>query len=347
MKRILFSLFVFLAATRWLGAHPASVNLFVNPNTNQLFALNTFAPGQFVRFGDIEVSAAAPGFGVTFPANNVALGASLDLEIVQDLLYWDGFGLGSTGVSIEFDAPEFDNEGNLNNSPVNAYSVSQSSGKLTGMHWGNYTGNNFWEAHSLYFMDSLEAPHGIYGMVVRVSSDLHVASDPTLIPFIYDPTTLDDPDGQWSSGQEANAITMLQEATDAHQIADLNVDGHVDTEDIDALVAVSAAGTHLPAFDLTGDGDVDQNDILEWLSQAGTAKTPLQRSPFCRATLTWMARSMVRTSSAGTTPSLHRMPPGHLAISTVMDSSTARILLSGITTNFPRWTQGLLSYPSQ
>lgn len=44
-------------------------------------------------------------------------------------------------------------------------------------------------------------------------------------------------------------------------------------DDIDALVAESAAGTNDPAFDLTGDGLVDLNDITDpddgWLRQAG------------------------------------------------------------------------------
>ena len=261
-------------------AHPGSINLFVNTSTNQLYVLETFAPGQFVRFGDIEVSSATPGFGINFhEPSNVQIGTSFDLDIVQDLLYWDGNGLASTTVAIEFDAPPWDNEGNINNSPVPAYSVSQNSGLQTGMHWGNYSGNNFWEAHSTYFMDSLDAPHGIYGIVMRMRADVHEDTEPILIPFIYDPTSLDDPDGQWTPGEEADAITLLREATAAHYIADLNIDGHVDTDDIDLLVAESAAGTHTAAFDLTGDGLVDQMDIEEWLVQAGTAKTALSK-PF-------------------------------------------------------------------
>ncbi|MEM8678183.1 MAG: hypothetical protein AAGF97_02405 [Planctomycetota bacterium] len=258
-------------AGREAAAHPGSINMFVD-GSDQLYILDTFAPGQFVRFGDIEVSSATPGFGVNFPANGVTPGTSFDLEIVQDLFYWDGGGLGSTDVAIEFDAPPWDNEGNANNSPVSAYSISQSSGRQTGMHWGNYSGNNFWESHSTYFMDSLEAPHGIYGIVMRMQADLHVDTEPMLIPFIYDPTSLDDPDGQWSVAEEAAAIDLLRLATVAHERADLNIDGHVDTGDIDALAAEAAAGTNSPAFDLTGDGLVDQNDIEEWLVRAGTAK---------------------------------------------------------------------------
>lgn len=51
--------------------------------------------------------------------------------------------------------------------------------------------------------------------------------------------------------------------------ADFNDDGLYNYQDIDALVAEIAAGTHGLAFDLTGDGRVDLADRDHWLAAAG------------------------------------------------------------------------------
>ena len=50
---------------------------------------------------------------------------------------------------------------------------------------------------------------------------------------------------------------------------DFNNDGFWDCDDINALTAVTAAGTNDPSFDLTGDGLVNANDIDAWLAEAG------------------------------------------------------------------------------
>ena len=52
---------------------------------------------------------------------------------------------------------------------------------------------------------------------------------------------------------------------------DFDADGDYDCDDIDSLVAEIAAGTNDSAFDLTGEGDVDGNDLTAWLSEAGAA----------------------------------------------------------------------------
>ena len=52
---------------------------------------------------------------------------------------------------------------------------------------------------------------------------------------------------------------------------DFNGDTNWDCADIDALVAEMVAGTNNPDFDLTGDGDVDADDLAEWLVVGGAA----------------------------------------------------------------------------
>ena len=56
---------------------------------------------------------------------------------------------------------------------------------------------------------------------------------------------------------------------------DFNDDGLWNCADIDALTAVTAAGSNDPDFDLDGDGDVDFQDVEAWLTEGG-ANNPVQ-----------------------------------------------------------------------
>ena len=51
---------------------------------------------------------------------------------------------------------------------------------------------------------------------------------------------------------------------------DFNGDGNCTTDDVDLLVTEVVAGTNSPAFDLTGDGTVGQDDLDTWLRLAAT-----------------------------------------------------------------------------
>ncbi len=53
---------------------------------------------------------------------------------------------------------------------------------------------------------------------------------------------------------------------------DFNNDGMYDCADVDALVAVIVAGSNAAAFDLTGDGSVDNADLAAWLVEGGNAE---------------------------------------------------------------------------
>jgi hypothetical protein len=50
---------------------------------------------------------------------------------------------------------------------------------------------------------------------------------------------------------------------------DLNSDGAIDCADIDSLVAAIASGSSDTRFDLTGDGQIDNDDLTDWLANAG------------------------------------------------------------------------------
>ena len=115
-------------------------------------------------------------------------------------------------------------------------------------------------------MTPLNIEAGIYGVVVQVHSQLHDSTLPFVIPFVYDPNA------EWDPIQEQVGIDRLRAATTAINQTDLNQDGHLDTDDIDALVAEIAAGGTNPIFDLTKDEVVDTLDIEEWLALAGIAE---------------------------------------------------------------------------
>lgn len=55
--------------------------------------------------------------------------------------------------------------------------------------------------------------------------------------------------------------------------ADFDDDGQIDITDIDLLYGELATGTNSSAFDLDGNGLVDDDDLAAWLSQAGAAQS--------------------------------------------------------------------------
>ncbi len=55
---------------------------------------------------------------------------------------------------------------------------------------------------------------------------------------------------------------------------DFDVDGDYDCNDIDALVSEIAGGNHTASFDLSGDGQVDDADLMLWLAEAGSRNLP-------------------------------------------------------------------------
>ena len=59
---------------------------------------------------------------------------------------------------------------------------------------------------------------------------------------------------------------------------DFNSDGNYDCADVDALVADIATGMNTTSFDLTGDGMVDNDDLISWLGEAGEENLGAGRS---------------------------------------------------------------------
>ncbi len=247
-------------------AHPGAINLFVDTAAGgKLFPLPNYEPGAFVLYPGIELSSETPGITVTFPANGLAAGTRLDLEIQQGLLFWDGSNLTAPATSLRVQVPAADNEGHLIESPVSSYLVSEDSRVLQGMHWGTYSGNSFWEADGLFFLESMSAPHGVYGLVYRVNSVSYRSSEPFLVPFVFDPTN------RWTLAQRQEGIQLLKTAV-RPQSGDFDDDGDFDCGDVDSLVAAIGQTSPPLDFDLTWDGQVDGDDLEVWLADAGSAR---------------------------------------------------------------------------
>lgn len=260
-------------------AHQGAINVFVDPNgtvgqddvADQIYALEIFEIPELHFFGgnQPEISFDGPGLSINFPTQGVSAPAQLFVDISQDLKYWDGVGLADTAVGIRAQKPVSDNQGVVNNSPVEEYFVTTSSGWLTGMEWGTYSGANFWESHGQKFLEPVTAPAGIYGLVYTIRTPQHEDSEPFVIPYVYDPN------GEFDMVTVEVGVDRLRASTDAHALADLNRDGHVDVADLDLVVEDIAAGLNTPVFDLSGDGRVDSKDLLEWRTLGGTANLPI------------------------------------------------------------------------
>ena len=72
----------------------------------------------------------------------------------------------------------------------------------------------------------------------------------------------------------ANAVVLSDFQGMATPGGDFDNNGMLEGDDIDALVAAIAGGSMNVLFDLTGDGLVNQDDLMEWLAIAGAANLP-------------------------------------------------------------------------
>ena len=263
------SLLTVTSMSSFAVAHPGAINLYVNPNTNQLFPFQPFEAATMGLFAGIEISAQFPGFGVSFPANGVLVGETLEFETTIGLMYWDGSDVAPTDATMTIEGPTFDSDGNCiytmdggecqDDDIPNIFPIDRESINLSGLTWGTYSGTNFWEADGLYLLNPLDVPSGVYGLSVRIDSPSHEISDPFLFPFIFDPMQEFEPE------DEAVGIAKLTQTVRA----DFNYDGVHNVSDADLLVQDIASATNSPELDLNEDGVVTLEDLDVWLEVAG------------------------------------------------------------------------------
>jgi hypothetical protein len=203
---------LFSGMTGTLFGHGLPIDVLANSVTNRLFVIEGFEAGELELAPDIEISTSSPGLGVSFAGNGIAAGTAFQLEISQELLYWDGTAVASPTADLLVINPAF----------VSFYTVTGSSGEQTGLDWATYPGGSSWDAHGLYRLDSLSAPAGIYGLAARIAAVGYESTKPFLWPLVYDPSSL------WSASELANGMELLRSEISVPASTDFDGSGLTD-----------------------------------------------------------------------------------------------------------------------
>ena len=253
----LVCLLVLVSAQR-AAAHGTAINLFLQEPCNQIAVFPGFESGVINPAGGSVLFTDSPGFSVSSPVNGIPSRTELWLNVLEGLLYWDGSGLATSETQLTVVVPNI-----VGPSPVKQYDVTSSSGYQNNMFWGTYeppADEEFWDAHGVYLLDDETAQPGVYGLVLQLAAPGLVASDPILLPLVYDPQE------QWGVTELATARSLLEEAVTPLTGADFNRDSLVDSADLAIWqVHFGAAQNGLHACgDADGDGDVDGHDFLAW-----------------------------------------------------------------------------------
>lgn len=240
-----------------VAGHGTPINAYVHSATGQLAVFDGYEPGELESTEGSDIFTDAPGIGVSSPVNGIASGEPLRLNVVQGLLYWDGSEVASTVETLFIDWPD---DGGT--SPVEFYDVTAESGYQTGMLWGNYQpagGTSGWDAHGDYALESAIPQPGIYGVVLQLDSPSYIASEPFLVPLIYDPLA------SFGASEVAAGIAKLEAAIIPLPSADFDRNTEVDARDFEVwLAAYSTDIASQVQGDASGDGLVAGDDFLIW-----------------------------------------------------------------------------------
>ncbi|MEM7312304.1 MAG: hypothetical protein AAF497_04050 [Planctomycetota bacterium] len=269
LKDLMFSLsngrewaiLALLLAPLAVCAHEAPINLFVDAETNRLFTLQNFAPGRLTVQDDGEISTTTPGLGVSLLSNGVVVGSDIIIDAMPGLYYFNGSTFESTLESMRWFPPEADNLGNPTGS-TGELVFSESSGAQYGMPWATYINSFFWEADGTHVLSGEVPAPGIVGVVIRVRSSLHLASEPFVVPFVYDPDVV------WSFTEQQDAVEAIRLSVVPTMPGDFDGDLDMDCNDVDALVSRIVDESNDLDFDLNGDELVTNEDLDAWLDVA-------------------------------------------------------------------------------
>jgi len=114
-----------------------------------------------------------PGISVSTTANGVDAFDQIGLQILQELLFFDGTNLVPATGSVLIENPELSD----------SRSVNSATGLLGSLYWGEYHGGNNWHEHGQFTLQPSSSPVGAYGLVGRITSpdDHHLPSRSFLI----------------------------------------------------------------------------------------------------------------------------------------------------------------------
>ncbi|MDC0935493.1 hypothetical protein OAS39_04330 [Pirellulales bacterium] len=240
------------------AAHGEPIDVLVNSVTGRLFVVEVFDPPELTLEPGIEISAEVPGFGVLHASNGLAPGTTLQLNVAQGLLYWDGAGLVAAADIVLVDNPAL----------TTTYQVAAASDPQSGMTWATYPGGDEWDAHGLYSLAPLTAEAGVYGLALQIASPSYLATKPFLLPLIYDPA------GQWSAAELDAGIELLRGEVEVPASADFDGDGDIDGGDFLGWQRGLGAATKTTIAadgDADLDSDVDRYDLGFWQEQFGAS----------------------------------------------------------------------------
>ena len=204
-----------------------------------------FGAGELVNTGGL-ISSSTPGIGVTNAANGLAADTELFFEVTTGLMYWDGNVVTPTVAELSVFAPNFQT----------IYRVDSSSVHQSGMQWGTYTGERFWEEDGLYTLKPASAGTGVYGFGIRITSPTYLGTEEFLLPFVY---------GNFAPDAQTLGFNALRNAIASPLAGDFDGNGKLEAEDIDLLVQELASDTPNPSFDLNQDEAVDLEDHRFWV----------------------------------------------------------------------------------
>ena len=185
----------------------------------------------------------------------------LRLHVVQGLLYWDGLAVVPTAGTLAIDWPD---EGG--NSLVETYQVTDQSTYQTGMLWGKYRppgGTGSWDAHGDYSLEAANPAAGIYGLVLQLAAPGYIASEPFLLPLVYDPSS------SLGAVKVTEGIAALQQAVQPLPTADFDRNTSVDAADLSIWQTGfgTLSGAFLVEGDATENSAIAGDDFLAWQRQ--------------------------------------------------------------------------------
>ena len=259
-----FALSTFIA--QQACGHGTPINAYVQAASGQLAVFDGYEPGELESSFGSDVFTDAPGIGVSSPVNGIAAGEQLSLNVLQGLLFWDGRAVTATEETLSIDRPLG------GSSAVDYYEVTAESGYQTGMLWGTYQpagGTGSWDAHGDYGLYSFNPQPGVYGVVLQLASPSYVASEPFLVPLVYDPLAT------FGANDIADGIAALRSAVLPLPTADFDRSTLVDQLDFDVWqFGYATSQASLVQGDATQDGRVAGNDFLAWQSQYTRVDAP-------------------------------------------------------------------------
>ncbi len=243
-------------------AHGTPINSKVLTDSGQLAVINGYGHGVLESFGGSDIFTDAPAIGISSTFNGFQPDDLLFLNVVQGLLFWDGAAVAPATETLAIDWPD---EGGISN--VETYHVTAQSNYQTGMLWGKYrptdpVGN--WDAHGDYTLGAVNPAVGVYGLVLQLTAPGYIASEPFLLPLVYDPYF------NLGAVKVTEGITELQQAVLPLPSADFDRDTKVDATDLAIWLAGFGilSDTFQVEGDATGDGAITGEDFLAWQRQS-------------------------------------------------------------------------------